>query len=179
MGLFQHNTTKLQLGDVAKCSMIVPPISNEDKMTKKGAAKVILPLIALFGIMKGQDHEGVHGNIRSLELSENYKTCYLVIVRDGLSEMRARTTCNDIIEDSSYNFGAQYEMTVKVTKSLQHVIHVPGDLHGGCFQILSAIYSLYYGALIQPIQALVGWKRIKGSDVTKCYQQHRQPVLQL
>ena len=91
MGLFQHNTTKLQLGDVAKCSMIVPLISNEDKMTKKGAAKVILPLIALFGIMKGQDHEGVHGNIRSLELSKNYKTRYLVIVGDGLLQMRART----------------------------------------------------------------------------------------
>ena len=51
------------------------------------------------------------------------------------------------------------------------MIHVPGDLHGGCFHFLSAIYSLYYGALIQPIQALVGWKRIKGTDVTKCYQQ--------
>ena len=61
-------------------------------------------------------------------------------------------------------------MTVEVTKSLQ-LIHVPRDLHGGCFHFLSAIYSLYYGALIQPIQALVGWKRIKGSDITKCYQQ--------
>ena len=91
MGLFQHNATKSWLGDVAKCSMIVPPISNEDETTKKGAAKVILSIIALFGIMKGQDHEGVHGNVRSMELSENYKTRYLVIVGDGLSQMRART----------------------------------------------------------------------------------------
>ena len=105
-----------------------------------------------------------------MELAENYKMRYLVIVGDGLSQMRTHTF-NDIIEDSSYNFGAQHEMTVKVTKSLQQVIHVPGDLHGGCFHFLSAIYSLYYGALIQPIQALVGWKRIKGTDVTKCYQQ--------
>ena len=25
--------------------------------------------------------------------------------------------------------------------------------------------------MIQPIQALISWKRIKGTDVTKCYQQ--------
>ena len=61
---------KIWLGDVAKGSMIVPPISREDDTTKKGAAKVILSLIALFGIMKGQDHEGVHGNVRS-----TYGTC--------------------------------------------------------------------------------------------------------
>ena len=54
---------------------------------------------------------------------------------------------------------------------MQQITHVPGDLHGGCFHFLSAIYSLYYAALIQPIQALIGWKRIKGTDATKCYQQ--------
>jgi hypothetical protein len=45
------------------------------------------------------------------------------------------------------------------------------DLHGGCFHFLSAIYSVFYGALLQPIQSVLGWKRIKGNDVTKCYQQ--------
>ena len=84
--------------------------------------------------------------------------------------MRARTF-NDLIEDSAYSFGEQHETTAKVAKGMQQIIHVPGDLHGGCFHFLSAIYSLYYAALIQPIQALIGWKRIKGTDVTKCYQQ--------
>ena len=42
MGLFQHNTTKLWMGDRPKCAQLVPPISQEDKTTDKGAAKVIL-----------------------------------------------------------------------------------------------------------------------------------------
>ena len=85
--------------------------------------------------------------------------------------MRAQTF-NKLIEDSAYSFGAQHKTTAKVAKGMQQIIHVPGDLHGGCFHFLSAIYSLYYAALIQPIQArLISWKRIKGTNVKKCYQQ--------
>ena len=78
---------------------------------------------------------------------------------------------NELIKDLAYSFGAQHETTAKVAKVMQQITHVPGDLHGGCFHFLSAIYSLYYAALIQPIQALISWKRMKGTDVTKCYQQ--------
>ena len=56
MSLFQHNTAKLWMGDCKKCSLLVPPISKEDAMTNKGAAKVILSLLALFGIMEGQSY---------------------------------------------------------------------------------------------------------------------------
>jgi hypothetical protein len=63
------------------------------------------------------------------------------------------------------------EATVMIQKALGQIIHIPGDLHGGCFHFLSAIYNIFYGALLQPIQSLLGWKRIKGTDVTKCYQQ--------
>ena len=170
MGLFQHNITKLWMRDQKKCALLLPPISQEDETTNKGAAKVILSLLALFGIMEGQTYEGEHGCVKELELAENYQKRYLVVVGDGLSQMRARTF-NELIEDSSYSFGAQHETTAKVAKGMQQIIHVPGDLHGGCFHFLSAIYTLYYAALIQPIQALIGWKRIKGTDVTKCYQQ--------
>ena len=170
MGLFQHNTTKLWMGNQKKCSSLVPPISKEDETTNRGATKVILSLLALFGIMEGQTYEGEHGSVRELELAKHFEKRYLVIVGDGLSQMRARTS-NDLIEDSAYSFGQQHEMTAKVAKGMQQIIHVPGDLHGGSFHFLSAIYSLYYAALIQPIQALIGWKRIKGTDVTKCYQQ--------
>ena len=76
--------------------MIVPPFSSKDETTKKGKAKK-MSLVALFGIMKGQDHEGVHGNFRSLELSKDCKTCYLVIVGDGMLQMRARAF-NDVVE---------------------------------------------------------------------------------
>ena len=87
MGLFQHNTTKLWMGDRKKRSLLVPPISKEDETMNKGAAKVILLLLALFGIMEGQSYEGEHGSVRELELAVNYKKRYLVIVGDGLSQM--------------------------------------------------------------------------------------------
>ena len=56
MGLFQNHETKSWLRDVAKCSMIVPTISNDDLKTKKGAAKVMFSQILLLFVMKGQDH---------------------------------------------------------------------------------------------------------------------------
>ena len=58
-----------------------------------------------------------------------------------------------------------------IKEALGQVINVTGDLHGGLFHFLSATYSLFYPCLIQPVQQLLGWKRICGSDVTKCYQQ--------
>ena len=55
-------------------------------------------------------------------------------------------------------------------KALSRVVVVTGDLHG-CFHALMAVYSLFYAAIIQPIQTLLKWKRIVGTDITKCYQQ--------
>eukprot|EP00957_Ditylum_brightwellii_P147152 11205162-Ditylum_brightwellii.AAC.1 len=60
MGLFQHNTTKICMGERNKCSMLIPPISREDKTTKKGVVMVTLSLLALFGIMEGQTLGGEH-----------------------------------------------------------------------------------------------------------------------
>ena len=123
------------MGDRKKCVLLVPPISQEDK--------TILSLLALFEIMEGQTYEGEHGSVKELELAENFWKRYLVIVGDGLSQMRARTF-NELIEDSSYSFGAQHKTTTKVVKGMQQIIFVPGDLHGGCFHFsfLSAIQSL-------------------------------------
>ena len=78
MGLFQHNSTNSWLGNISKYSLIVLPISREDETTNKGAAKVILSLIALFGIMEGVDHEGVNGNVQKMELSDEYENRYLI-----------------------------------------------------------------------------------------------------
>ena len=106
MGLFQHNIRKLWMGDRKKCTLLVPPISQEDETANKGAAKVILSLLVLVGIMEGQTYEGEHGSVKELKLAENVRKRYLVIVGDGLSQLRARTF-NELIEDSSYSFGAQ------------------------------------------------------------------------
>ena len=58
-----------------------------------------------------------------------------------------------------------------IKEALGRVISVTGDLHSGLFHFLSAIYSLFYPSLIYPVQELLGWKCICGSDLTKCYQQ--------
>ena len=91
------------------------------------------------------------------------------MVGDSLFQIRARTF-NELIEKPSCTFKKQHEKRAKVVNAMEQVTHVPGDLHGGCFRFLSSIYTLFYGALIQPIQALIGWKRMKGARVTKCYQ---------
>ena len=36
---------------------------------------------------------------------------------------------------------------------------------------MQVIYNLFYGTLLQKLQAVLKWKRICGSDVSKCYQQ--------
>ena len=54
---------------------------------------------------------------------------------------------------------------------MEQIINVTGDLHGGCFNFLSAGYSIFYACLIQPIQNLLGCKHISGTDVSNCYQQ--------
>ena len=64
-----------------------------------------------------------------------------------------------------------------IRRALGQVIHVTGDLHGWRFHFLATIYSLFYGSLIQYIQVLLGWKKIRGSDVTNCYQQATGLVL--
>ena len=93
-----------------------------------------------------------------------------MLVSYGLSKIRVRTFEN-MIQESSFCFKENFKATNMIRKALGQVIHVTGDLYGGCFHFLSLIYLLFYGSLIQFLQIILGWKRIWGSDVTKCYQQ--------
>ena len=59
-----------------------------------------------------------------------------------------------------------------IKKALGQIIDITSDLlHGGLFHLIAAIYSLFHPCLIQIIQIILGWERICGSDITKCYQQ--------
>ena len=75
-----------------------------------------------------------------------------------------------MIEDSSYCFKETHQATHMIKEALGEVIHITGDLHGGRFHSLTAVYSLFFGFKIQFFQILLGWK-CRGSDVTKYYQQ--------
>ena len=76
-----------------------------------------------------------------------------------------------MIKESSYRFKDTHKATEMIKNALGQVIHISGDLHSGQFHFLAAIYSLFYGSMIQFFQLLLGWKQIRGTDVTKCYQQ--------
>jgi hypothetical protein len=76
-----------------------------------------------------------------------------------------------MLDTSSYSFKKRYEMAQLLSKALDQCVALPCDLHGGGFHFLVVVYNLYYGGFIQPIQTALGWKRIRGKDVTQCYQQ--------
>ena len=58
-----------------------------------------------------------------------------------------------------------------IKKALNQVVNITANLYGGSFHFLQATYALFFGRLIQPVQALLSWNHIKGSDVTTCCQQ--------
>jgi hypothetical protein len=164
---FQCQTTACWRGKVPIASLLIPPVSPEDETTNAGAAKVVLSLLVLYGIIEIKKTRGKEQFV----LADNYKERKLMLIGDGLSQIRVKTFCTLMANKSYSNFDEEHENNEVIQRALGQIINVTGDLHGGCFHFLSALYSLYYGSLIQPIQALLGWKRIRGSDVTKCYQQ--------
>ena len=56
-------------------------------------------------------------------------------------------------------------------KSLDQDINVTGDIRRSLLNFIFDTCSLFYASSIQPVQRILGWKRICGFDVTKCYQQ--------
>ena len=108
--------------------------------------------------------------LKSIRLADGYKNKWMMLVGDGLTQMRVKSF-TEMIQNASFDVGEQQKITETIRKAMGQVVSVTGDLHGGMFHFLSASYTLFYAALIQPIQCLLGWKRLCGTDVTKCYQQ--------
>ena len=139
-----------------------------DETTNVGAAKVILSMLRMVGILKCEDEAS--DDVRKLTLADDWEKRTFMLTGDGLSQVRARTL-DDIISKDAHAYGEHHDTRIILKKALSRIVHVTGDLHGGNFHFLAAVYSVFYGSLIQPIQTLLGWKRIRGTDVTKCYQQ--------
>ena len=131
-------------------------------------------LLTMFGILESSNAiknnvEDV-SDISALRLASDAKDRYLVMVGDGLTQIRAKQF-SDLIEESSASYGPRHETTMMIQKAMDQVIIIPGDLHGGGFHIMQVVYNLFYGAIIQKIQTILQWKRICSSNVSKCYQQ--------
>jgi hypothetical protein len=78
------------------------------------------------------------------------------------------------MEDQSRNFQEFYHKSTIFAQALNRIIMVPGDLHGGGFHFLMVVFQLFYGGVLQAFQTALGWKKIRGTDVTKTYEQSAQ-----
>ena len=166
---FPHRATLKWRGETPKASILVQPLSKMDETTNRGAAVVIISQLIMNGILKYVENDGTSGNLKYLELEDGWDKRTMMFVGDGLTMARFKTF-DDLINNSAMNFAMRHEKKIMFRKALSRVVVVTGDLHG-CFYALMAVYSLFYAAIIQPIQTLLKWKRIVGSDITKCYQQ--------
>jgi hypothetical protein len=167
---FQQSAVHIWRLDVPRASAILPPALCEDQTSNRGSAKAVLSLLQLYEIIEVTASSGVDGDIKELKLAENHKKRYLMTVGDGLTQMRLAAS-RMMIESSAFTFVARQKAAELLNAALGQVINIIGDLHGGGFHFLGCVYNLYYAVLIQPFQTALGWKRICGSDVTKCYQQ--------
>jgi len=123
----------------------------------------------MFGILKATGNQGTMGNLNDLELEDDWESRTMMFVGDGLTMARIKSF-EDLLNKSCHGHEIRYEKTLMLRKAMSRVVMVTGDLHG-CFHALMSVYSIFYGSLIQPVQVLLRWKRIKGSDITTCYQQ--------
>ena len=166
---FPRRATVLWRGETPKASILVQPLSKMDETTNKGAGIVLLTQLIMFGILKPMSHDGTQGDPKHLELEEGWEKRTMMFVGDGLTMARIKSF-DELLNTSTMNYTMKHEKARILRKALSRVVVITGDLHG-CFHCLMPVYSLFYGALIQPIQAVLKWKRIQGSDITKCYQQ--------
>ena len=86
-----------------------------------------------------------------MKLEDGHKNQSLILVGDGLSQIQVKK-CTNICSNETYStFNEDHENTVIIHKSLDQVVNITGDLHGGCFQFLQATYTLFFGILIRPV----------------------------
>jgi hypothetical protein len=159
--LFQRRSTRKWHHDPSRATVLAPPVSPDDETTTRGAGKVILSILLLFGLLVPTDSTAILGNVQAVKLPDDYKKRWLVLVGDRLSQMRLQAF-KDMLNTYLYSFEKRYDMAQLLSKALDQCVALPGDLHGGGFHFLVVVYNLYYGGFIQPI---------RGRDTTHCYQQ--------
>jgi hypothetical protein len=162
--LFQRNVVDLWRGRKPKAEVLpLPSISVEDETTPKGNGKIVLELAYLPGFLSRDNTSWV--------VPENVCNRYLFLVGDALSIVRCLSFQRDLLPREGRSFCTCYKEKQVIRKALKQMVIIPGDLHGGGFHMLGPQYTLFYPAFLQPIQVALGWKRIKGKDVSICFQQ--------
>ena len=102
---FQRNSTKVWRngGKIPEARALLPPVSLHKEISKRGAVKNIKVMILLQGIIVPQSSEGAAGNLCEFKLADDYKSKWLVLVRDGLTQIRIKSFIDEI-KKSCYGF---------------------------------------------------------------------------
>ena len=90
-----------------------------------------MPLLLLHGVIEASSRDGY----KEINLARDNQTRFVMVIGDGISQLRVKTFEN-IIEQSSYKCNETFFARKMIKAALCHVIHIPGDLHGGRFHFL-------------------------------------------
>ena len=112
-----YKFTSIWRGDVGPVKLLIPLVSPDNETTNKGAANMIMSLLLMHGVLEATSNEGANGNLKGICLSDNYKDRYMMLVGDGLSQIRAKTF-KKMIEDSSYRFKDTHKATEMIKNAL-------------------------------------------------------------
>ena len=116
---FQHDATKCWFCYQEGEKLILPTVSPEDETTNKVAAKFVLSLLVLFGILEPISQEGATQNkITELRLKEGYKGRHLVVVGDRLSHIRVRTFAQ-LINETCCSLEKEQHATIMIHKAMK------------------------------------------------------------
>jgi hypothetical protein len=160
---FQRRSASKWRGHKEPLKLMPCPLSVDDETRTEECGNVVMSMLELASFIKSRGKTAG----TKLEVVEGYNKWWHLL---GLTQMQVRSFYESI-NTSLINFRQQHKESSTFAKALDRLVLVVGDLHGGDFHFLSAISSLFYGAFMQPMQFATGWKQIKGSDVTKTYQQ--------
>ena len=96
-----YKFTDVWRGLVEPVKLLIPPVSPDNETTNKGAANVIMSLLLMHGVLKATSNQGVNGDLKGIKLAEDYQNQFVMLVGDGLSQIRAKAF-DKMIEESSY-----------------------------------------------------------------------------
>jgi hypothetical protein len=157
---FQQKSVELwnpQINEASKLLILnVTPIDEGDA---KGAGTVVLQLLIEAGVL-------IQMSNGSWNLADDYTERLVYIFGDCKSNDNFLNFVRNIQKRKLSHDETQAQAEIFL-KALSCVIEGPGDWHAGQ-AMLQALFTLFYGGLLQPMQVRLGWKRI-GDQVKDCY----------
>ena len=162
-----------------KLELLVLPVLKFDETTRLGMANVVVQLLkdASLLVASGNPDATMPEWVVPPDIAERY----LLVAGDGLSHERWRSYKKELLDlqEKGMKYAQHYLDCCEVIKALERCILVPGDLHASLFHTLGPIYTVFYGAFIQPLQVALGWKHIDWQKVERTYQQSSVLVLSI